>query len=177
MTAADPLHLNRAQTARLMGVPPTTLDRWTAKGCPVVKRAGKGNAATFDAAAVVAWYVAERERGGSEAEARRRKLNADAERAELEVAKARREVAPVADMLAVWLRATALIRANVMGVAQRAAVRLLGESDEGRIKTVLREELRAALASGANAIEAWADEGAADEPPDFTTIAQGGDDE
>lgn len=91
------------------------------------------------------------DRGGELLAARIRKLNAEATMAELALAKARGEVAPLAEVERGWLRSTTIIRANVLNVVQRAAPQLLGERDEAIFKERLRAELVLALQQAADA--------------------------
>lgn len=77
--------------------------------------------------------------------ARLRKLNADASRAELELAEAKKLVAPISEFESVWTERCAIIRANVMNVPRRVVTQLIGETDETRFTTALRAELVAAL--------------------------------
>lgn len=91
--------------------------------------------------------------------ARVRKVNADADRAELELAKAKGEVAPIQDMESVWSARCAIIRANMLNLPGRVVSQLIGETDERRFKAVLREEIRTILTDAANAnIEVEEDE-------------------
>lgn len=71
------------------------------------------------------------------------------EREELDLAKARGEVAPIAEFQRAQTRAMAEIRANVMNTPQRVVLSLLGETDETRFKAVLKRELAAALEQSA----------------------------
>ena len=87
---------------------------------------------------------------GSELNKQRvRKLRAEADRVELELAKARGEVALISEFEAVQVARNTLIQVNVMNVPRRAALRLLGEKDEATFKRVLAEELRLALKTAA----------------------------
>lgn len=79
---------------------------------------------------------------------------AQREREELELALARKEVAPVKDFERAQSRAFAQIRANVMNVPQRVVLSLLGETDESRFKSALRRELVSALEQSAELLEA-----------------------
>lgn len=74
-----------------------------------------------------------------------RLLAAQADQAELDLAKAKGDVAPVAEFERAQARMAAEVRANVMNVPARVALSLLGETDETRFKSVLRSELAAAL--------------------------------
>lgn len=147
--------VNRAELADAMGVSLPTVDRWVKEGCPIKVRPRKGVPAQFVLGEVVSWWGArERENatGGAttdEAELRRRKLAAETGTAELEFARARGEVAPVAEFEKATARLMAAIRANVMNVPARAVLQLLGETDEATFKQRLRAELTLALEQSA----------------------------
>ncbi len=81
--------------------------------------------------------------------ARMTKFQADL--AEIELATARAEVAPVAEFERAQARAFAEIRTNIMSVPQRIVVQLLGCKDETEFKTKLRSELALALEAAATA--------------------------
>lgn len=82
---------------------------------------------------------------------RTRKVSADATRAELELAKAMAEVAPIDEIARIWSRKFAVIRQNLMTVPSRVATRIVGEKDERRITAVLKEEISDGLRRGAEA--------------------------
>lgn len=81
---------------------------------------------------------------------RTRKTAADATRAELELAKAAGEVAPIAQMARVWGQRMAIIRQCVMTIPSRAGSRLVGEKDERKIIAILRDEVVTALHQAAD---------------------------
>lgn len=80
---------------------------------------------------------------------RTRKLSAEATRAELELVKARGEVALLSEFERAQAAKYAVIRQNVMQVPQRAVLQLLGETNETTFKQKLREELITALKTAA----------------------------
>lgn len=82
---------------------------------------------------------------------RTRKLKADADLAELELARRRGEVALISEFEQVQTARAAILQANVMNVPQRAVLRLLGEHSETTFKQTLREELMLALRTAAEA--------------------------
>jgi phage terminase Nu1 subunit (DNA packaging protein) len=87
---------------------------------------------------------------GSELNKQRvRKLRAEADRVELELARARGEVAPLSEFEKVQTARNTLIRTRVMEVPRRAVLALLGEKSELRWKQILTEELRLALTAAA----------------------------
>lgn len=153
-----------------MGVSLPTVDRWVRDGAPVKQRGRQGIAWEFVLGDVIAWW-GERERAnaagddtGDVEELKRRKLAAEAGKAELEFAKARGDVAPVRDFERAQAKVMAAIRANVMNVPARAVLQLLGETNETLFKQKLRAELTLALEQSALAeIDLEEDEGAGDD--------------
>ena len=146
---------NRQGIAEAMGVSLPTIDKWVREGCPVKTRGRKGIQWEFSVPDVVAWWGS-RERDAvagddraTEDELKRRRLVAETGRAELDFARARGEVAPVREFERAQSRMMAAIRTNVMNVAQRAVLQLLGETDEARFKQALRAELTLALEQSA----------------------------
>jgi terminase small subunit / prophage DNA-packing protein len=147
--------VNRAGLAAIFGVALTTIDTWVKNGCPVVQRGMRGVEWAFDTAAVGHWrteYAARRAVGDAPDDMEKlelRKAKADTVKAELELAKAAGEVAPVADFEKATARLMATIRTNLLNIPARAALRLLGETDETAFKRILREELVMALETSA----------------------------
>ena len=78
-----------------------------------------------------------------------RLTKAQANRAELEFAKAKGEVALLAEVERAQGKVMAAIQANIMRVPSRAVLQLLGERDESTFKAKLRAELTAALVQSA----------------------------
>jgi len=148
--------LNRQDCAQAMGVALPTFDKWVRDGCPVKTRGRKGIPWEFVLSDVIAWRM-ERERDNAagspdkadEKELARRRAVATTGLAELEFAKAKAEVAPVAEFERAQAKMMAAIRTNVMNVAQRAVLQLLGETDETTFKQRLRAELSLALEQSA----------------------------
>ncbi|MFM0321181.1 hypothetical protein [Caballeronia glebae] len=155
MKAAFGLTLNRTDMAACCGIDVKTLDAWVREGCPVSRPGSRGVPAEFNSADVWKWHEARlRAKLVAPVQQRRdelelRKLEAQTIAAELDLAKTRAEVAPVAEFEKMMGCRMAVIRTNVMQVAQRAAVQLLGETNETTFKTKLREELTLALITAA----------------------------
>lgn len=147
--------VNKAELCSIMGVTPPTVDGWVRNGCPIKKKGSRGVAATFNTADVMTWLrdKAREEASGTtladEGELKRRKLAAEAEKAELELAKAKGEVAPVREFERATASLMAIIRQNVMQVPGRIVMQLIGCTDETEFKTKLRAELVLALESAA----------------------------
>lgn len=147
--------VNKAELCSIMGVTPPTVDGWVRNGCPIKQKGSRGVAATFNTAEVMKWLrdKAREEASGTsladESELKRRKLAAEAEKAELDLAKAKGDVAPIREFERATASLMAAIRANVMNVPGRAVLQLLGETNEMEFKTKLRAELVLALETAA----------------------------
>lgn len=156
-TAARGQEVNRTGLAEVFGVSLPTVDAWVRGGCPALQRAGKGQQWVFDTAAVAKWL---RDRAVQDAtgdtqqdadEIERRTKRAKMLAAELELAKARSEVAPVREFERVQAARWAMVRANCLNIPQRAVLQLLGETDEATFKKKLRAEIVLALETAASA--------------------------
>lgn len=87
---------------------------------------------------------------GSELQRERtRAVRAQADMRELELAKARGQVASIDNFERVTTARNAVIRINMLNVVQRAALQLVGETDETAFKRKLRAEITLALQSAA----------------------------
>lgn len=155
--------VNRSELAATFGVVMPTVDGWVKAGCPYDQRAaGKGKPWIFDTGDVAEWLQSrakEEATGGEvtdERELKRRKLAAETAITELELAQKRNLVAPIAEFERAQAKVYAVIQQNVMNVAQRVVLSLLGETNETRFKDVLRQELRAALEK--SALEEFSDD-------------------
>jgi len=145
-------NVSRAGLAEVFGVALTTIDSWVKKGCPVVARGhGKGQEWKFNTAQISAWLqdeAVDRATGGIPDDfetLKCRKMLADAQLAELELAQKKGEVAHIEEFERMWSLAMGQLRQNILGVPQRAVLQLIGETDERKFKTKLRAEIVLAL--------------------------------
>lgn len=148
--------LNRSGLAEHMAVSLPTIDRWVKDGMPVVQRGARGIEWVFDLADVISWYARRQAEAAGGAvddlkEIEKRTARAKMEQAELALAQARGQVAPIAEFQRVQSSMMAVIRQNIMNVPQRAVLQLLGETSETVFKQKLRAELTLALEQSANA--------------------------
>lgn len=88
--------------------------------------------------------------GSSYDEARTRKVNAEAEIAELQLARARGELALVEDVISAWVDVLSATKAKVMAIPTKTATILATENDPKIIKTELEDHIREALAELSN---------------------------
>ncbi|WP_063888175.1 terminase small subunit [Burkholderia ubonensis] len=149
--------VNRADLAEIHGVALTTIDAWVRAGCPVLQRGSRGIEWAFNTADVARWREDERAKAAAGTvpddveKLVLRKLQAETLTAELKLAKERDAVAPVAEFEKATARLLATIRTNMLNIPARAALRLLGETNETAFKRVLREEITLALETSADA--------------------------
>jgi phage terminase Nu1 subunit (DNA packaging protein) len=149
--------VNRSGVADMFGVALTTVDTWVRAGCPVVQRGSRGIEWQFNTADVVRWREDERAKQAAgaapqdEDELRKRRLVAETLTAELVLAKARGEVAPIDQVERMMARAFAAVRASMRNIPGRVVTSIVGETNERRIKQVLKDEIDQALESLANA--------------------------
>lgn len=139
--------VNRANLADVFGVSLPTIDSWVRAGCPLIQRGSKGVEWTFNTADVSKWLRDRAAQDASEnfiqdeAELKRRKLAAETTMAELELAKAKGEVAPLDQMERNLSKLFAEIRANMRNIPGRVVTRVIGETDERKIKAALMDEI------------------------------------
>lgn len=147
--------VNKSELCSLFGVSPPSVDGWVRNGCPVVEKGSQGRHSQFNTADVAKWLRDRAREEGSgtktadEAELRRRKLAAEAERSELELAKVKGEVAPVAEFERIWAMKDAAVRTNMRNVPRRAVLQLLGCTDETEFTSKLLAEIDLALVTAA----------------------------
>lgn len=141
-------NVNRTELAEINGVSMPTVDDWVSRGCPVVQRGGRGRAWVFNTAEVRSWRdddiraQTSHTANASKDELLLRKLAAETEQAELVLAKAKEEVVPVEQYERALTKAFGEVRAGFRGVLpQRAARRLMGETDETTFKEKMLEEV------------------------------------
>lgn len=147
MTDLLALEVTDAELGALAGVSARRIRQLAEQGTLTRCRPGR-----FPLGEAFAALLEEASGQGSELNRQRtRKLRADADRAELELAKARGEVAPISEMESVWQQACGVIRANMLQVPRRVVTSLIGETDERRFRDVLTDEITLALATAAEA--------------------------
>lgn len=139
---------NRSETADIFGVHITTLDGWIKRGCPYVKKGTKGVAWEIDTAQVSDWLRANDAEALSKGldntdidEGKRRKIVADATLAEIQVAKEKGIVIDAEEIKQGLSHLFAEFTGKVRRVPERAVLRIVGETNESKIKSVLLEEI------------------------------------
>ncbi|RKR02603.1 phage terminase Nu1 subunit (DNA packaging protein) [Kushneria sinocarnis] len=163
--------VNRDELAEVFGVSLNTVTSWIRSGCPFEQQGRQGKPWRFNTRDVSEWLREQARADAASADTldenllKLRKLAAEAEQAEFDLAVARGKVAPIEEFERARALENATVRANVMNVSDRVVTQLLGETDEGRFKEILRAELIAALETSADAeidLEEEADDDDAD---------------
>lgn len=139
--------VSRNTLASLQGVSLPTIDAWVRAGCPVVTRGGRGKEWKFDTAQVTEWRIDRKvaeATGAAQAdteELRRRKLLAETELAELEVARERNQVVSVAQVQINLESLFKEVSINLRNIPGRVCASLVGMTDERRIKEIILGEI------------------------------------
>lgn len=84
---------------------------------------------------------------------RTEKLKVDRQLAELKLKRERRELIPIAEVSRVAGEALAALRRRLLSIPDRLSGELIGMTDGGEIRNLLRAEIRQSLASASEAIE------------------------
>ncbi len=144
-------NVGRQDIADLFGVSHTTVDAWLKRGLPVVQRGARGKKWSINTAEVSEW-LKQREieklsgEGVSDAEElKRRKLAAETAKVELELARLKGEIVPLAQLERALANTFAELKTRMRSVPSRIATTLIGEDNETRIKAVILAEIDQAL--------------------------------
>jgi hypothetical protein len=83
--------------------------------------------------------------GGSYDEARTRKVNAEAEIAELELAKVRSQLVIAADVVKAWTDVLGMLKSKLTNIPNKAAPIVASETDAGQIESMLTDLINESL--------------------------------
>jgi Phage DNA packaging protein, Nu1 subunit of terminase len=145
--------VDRGDCAQIFGVSQTTIEQWIRRGMPFQKRGGRGKSWEINTAEVTAWLKqrateeASGSSGAGEAELKRRKLEAETNKSELELAKLKGEVVPLKQVERALAGVFSEVKTNIRTVPSRVSTMLIGETNETRIKQVLLREIDVVLES------------------------------
>jgi phage terminase Nu1 subunit (DNA packaging protein) len=141
-----------SELSSMFGVAPETVRTWVGKGCPVLRKSDgrKGGAGwKFSTADVIEWRLSQvkRERSSEYVdfdEARRRKMAAEAEQAELETAQMRGELVPVDAVAKIMSDQIAACRARLFAIPAGMATILVSATDATEVQSLLEGSIREA---------------------------------
>ncbi len=141
--------VNRTELADILGVSLSTIDARIKKGLPFESKGREGRSYEFDTAKVINWTIEQIKEQHSNkvplsdsfSEAKRRKLNAEAKKAEIELAKELGLVVMLDDVLPSFNEALMSLRTQLLNLPRRLTPLLLGETDEDVAKDVIEKEI------------------------------------
>jgi len=143
-----------SELGKIMGVTHQTIYQWRKQGCPSEKRGeGTNSGHVFDTREVIKWrdkrtlrQAAEKDEDAlTKEEAQRRKLSAEAAMQELELARKRGDVVELREIELKLSDEFAQLRSSLRKIPERCVLRLVGETDERRVKKIILEEVDSAL--------------------------------
>lgn len=139
------MRLNIAECADMFGVSRPTITDWTNHDMPAVEIGSKGKPWVYDSVACLEWWAENKWRPKRRApvpgpdpfaeagdvpesidEAERRKMIAQADKAELDLAKAAKLVVPIAEVADVVAQENARVRSRLLGIGNK--VRMMARS-------------------------------------------------
>jgi phage terminase Nu1 subunit (DNA packaging protein) len=144
--------VNKAGLAQIFGISATTVDNWLRHGCPVLQAGRAGRAYRFDTAAVFAWYVERLKAKATPSPndpleaARIRKLEAQAEVAEIEAAHRRGEIALIEDVAEAVGQVFDRVRTKLLALPSKAAPMVVRAGGLAQARDVLDGLIYEALA-------------------------------
>ncbi|MAE21826.1 MAG: hypothetical protein CMK92_05285 [Pseudomonas sp.] len=149
--------VNQTQLAEILGVSYPTVRRYVKNGMPYLEKgaAGAGQSYEFDAGECVQWLIKfkldeqttqsqpddQDPNANTAKELQRRKLQAETEIVEIELAKKKGLVVLIEDAVACISDSVATVRAQLLNLPRRAAPLVVGETDEGTVKDTLEHEV------------------------------------
>lgn len=164
------MRVNRTELAECIGVSMPTITSWIGEGMPYVEGGGKGKPFVFETTEAIEWWAENKRRRKSRApvpgsdpfaegadgresieEAERRKLIAQADKAELELAKSAGRVVEIDDVAAAIAEMHVTVRTRLLGLGNKVRVRVSAffggdKSAEEQVVAVVEEVVADAMA-------------------------------
>jgi phage terminase Nu1 subunit (DNA packaging protein) len=148
------MRVNIQQLAEIIGVARSTLAAWIDDGLPYVESGSKGRPWVFSTVDVLPWWAEHKSRRRAAAEvpegaetyeeAERRKMIAQADKAELDLSKAARLVVPIEEVASIVAAENSRVRSRLLGIPNK--VRMMVRSYFGSDRA-LEEEVVGAVES------------------------------
>lgn len=134
------MKVNRTELAEVLGVSMVSITTWMGDGMPYVEGGGKGKPFVFETTECIEWWAENKRRRKAKPnpqnpfeepgdapetieEADRRKTIAQADKAELELAKAAGRVVEIADVAQVVAEMNVRVRTRLLGIGNKVRVR------------------------------------------------------
>jgi terminase small subunit / prophage DNA-packing protein len=144
---------NREEMAGILGISPTTLDRYVALGCPISSRGTVRREYRFNSAQVIAWrderkaaaLAAENPAAATVTDAKKRHAMAVAELVELKLAERRGQMIAIDDVLPAISEQLAAVRSRLLAMPGRLAQSVAAMSDPLAVERAVNDEIISAL--------------------------------
>ena len=144
--------VNKAELARILDVSAMTINNWVTRGCPVAQMVGPNKKWAFNLAQVVDWRMEQAKKAAKgEAksvdldEAKRRKLVAEAEMAELDLEVRQGQLVEIEAVAKTVGDDYANMRAKLLSIPSKISPQLVGVESVTRIQSVLDKVVSEAL--------------------------------
>ena len=143
--------VNQKELADILGVSsPTVATRVEREGLPVLRKGSSGKPSEFDLKEVVPWLIAQEQASVSTNEESpkaisTRKLKAEADLAEIKLAKEAGAVVLIEDALELTAEAIATLRSQLLQLPSRLTPIVLGLTDETLMKESIGKEVNTIL--------------------------------
>jgi phage terminase Nu1 subunit (DNA packaging protein) len=145
----------KVELSEVMGVAAPTISHWIKRGCPYVEEGSKSKQWVFNTADVIDWRMdrlrsqyedPEREANVIDYnEARRKRMAAEAELAELQLARERSQVVSIDVVELQWTNLLGAAKSQILAVPHKMAHRFVAMRNAKRIENLMRAELNQAL--------------------------------
>ena len=164
------MRVNRTELAEVLGISMPTVTAWMGEDPPLpyIEGGGKGKPFVFDTVAVIEWWAENKRRRSrpsaapgpfdgpddmpeSYDDAERRKMIANADKAELDLAKAAGKVVEIEDVAAIIAEMHVKVRTRLLGIGNKVRVRVTAffggdKSAEERVVAAVEEVIADAIA-------------------------------
>lgn len=144
------MKVNKRELLQFLGRTNRTVDQWIDKGLPYKTRADRKKNIDweFETKEVIDW-LRDYWKGGAQQpvadDAKQRKLNADAEMAETELAKYKGQLVDAEAVEEQWLSLVTRCKTKLLGMPSKLAYRLSALDSKDEINELLDDEIRQAL--------------------------------
>jgi phage terminase Nu1 subunit (DNA packaging protein) len=148
------MKVNMQKLADILGVTRKTIRERMNKGLPYESRGDTGREYVFDSVKVIAWMIEHAQEGGFQRglkpdlnlnDLKKRKLEAEAMRVEIEIAKEMKTLVNVDDAVSGIASAATTFRQQIQNIPRRVTPLLLGETDEQVAREILSSQLEECL--------------------------------
>lgn len=137
--------VNKAELSELFGISQRSLTEWQDDGMPILAKGDRGESNQYDVPACIRWWIAREVGKVSEETPRDRLARLQADRIEMEIAEARRELIPAGEIGPAWASMVVAARQEMLTVAETVAPDCVGLDDPDPIRVLIQDAIEEAL--------------------------------